>query len=253
MRGSWSDDVLNGPCEIVLCTGRRPDRAGLAFRRNVLYETPPPAPAPTRPPAVVRVADFRDRGLPVPTTPAAAAAAARGHSHPVRATVRGVRPRSTRAAETTTPPFRGPCKPVLPGGSAAAGNDDVQWSDGAGAGARRARANIPLTCDTGAACDLTGHVRRLVAARSAGTAEPFCAGAAVDPESELRAAEHAIHAYADRLDRLYRTYGAFLADGGGGPVTYRPLLTRLGLWQMLIDGRLHARISLADFDDLLCE
>jgi len=30
-------------------------------------------------------------------------------------------------------------------------------------------------------------------------------------------------------------------------------MTRLGLWQMIVDSRLHEHVSLADFDDLLCE
>lgn len=73
---------------------------------------------------------------------------------------------------------------------------------------------------------------------------------ALDLERELRAAECALESFATHLKELYRAYGAFLADG---PVAYRPLMTRLGLWQVLVDSGLHARLSLADFDDLLCE
>lgn len=107
---------------------------------------------------------------------------------------------------------------------------------------RPTRADVRLRST--AAYDLTGHVRRIV------TAECSANTAAVDLEQELAAAERALDACADGLHRLYRAYGAFLS---AGPVAYRPLMTRLGLWQMLIDANLHARVSLADFDDTLCE
>lgn len=230
MRGNWSNDVLDGPCEIVLCTGRRPGCSGLNFRRGVLYETSPLPQQPTI-----------DRSLRTRTT-------GRGRGLPTRRTRRGVQ-LSDRSAETASRSFRGPCQPGLP---VSAGNDGVRHPDGAATtDPRLVRANVPLAADKETACDLTGHVRRLAAeCLKDTTAGSSCIGAAVDPELELQAAGCAIETHADRLEALYRAYGSFLADG---TVAYRPLLTRLGLWQMLIDSCLHARISLADFDDLLCE
>ncbi|XP_025425103.1 uncharacterized protein LOC112694003 isoform X2 [Sipha flava] len=220
MRGNWSDDVLNGPCEIILRTGRRPSCSGLEFRRGVLYETSPPLPASRR------------------TT------IDRGHRIPSRTANRGVR-LSVEPVKTASQSL---CTPVFSG---SAGNDDVQQAKGAAIPSPRlVRVNVPLTADKETACDLTGHVRRLVAQCSDGTVDTSCIGVVVDPELELRDAERAIEAHADQLQALYRAYGAFLAES---TVVYRPLLTRLGLWQMLIDSYLHARISLADFDDLLCE
>ncbi|VVC24206.1 MORN motif [Cinara cedri] len=48
VHGHWTDGVLDGPCDIVLSTGRRPLYTNLTFRHNVLYGTQLP------PPAVVR-------------------------------------------------------------------------------------------------------------------------------------------------------------------------------------------------------
>lgn len=67
---------------------------------------------------------------------------------------------------------------------------------------------------------------------------------------ELESAEHAFGQYLNQIKNLYQVYGSFLADG---LVTNQPLMTRLGLWQMLIDNKLYSRISLADFDELLCK
>lgn len=225
VRGSWSDDVLDGPCKIVLGTGRLASSSGLEFRRNVLYETPTAA---TRP-----ATNSNDRKLPVPSP-------GRGGSRlPVPSPGRGGSRLSARSVETVSRSFQSLCKPL----PEVAGNDYGQKGHGI-------RANIPSVAVGAAACDLSGHVRRLAAAAAAETTMYSAGTIAIDPELELRAVELAIAVYADRLEELYRTYGAFLADG---PVAYRPLMTRLGLWQMLIDSGLHVRISLADFDDLLRE
>lgn len=104
------------------------------------------------------------------------------------------------------------------------------------------RADVQLRPTT--AYNLTGHVQRIVAAKCPANTTT------VDLEQELAATQRVLDTYADALHRLYRVYGAFLS---AGPVAYRPLMTRLGLWQMLVDANLHARVSLADFDDTLCE
>lgn len=104
------------------------------------------------------------------------------------------------------------------------------------------RTNVQLQPTT--AYNLTGHVQRIVAAKCPANTTT------VDLEQELTASQRVLDTYADALHRLYRAYGAFLS---AEPVAYRPLMTRLGLWQMLVDANLHARVSLADFDDTLCE
>lgn len=191
VHGRWTDDALDGPCDIVLSTGRRPNHIDLVFRRNVLYGTRPSAPA------VVRGASR------YPPGPAA---------H------RGRRPPA----------------------------------------ARRNKVHPGTTEPTEAmAYDLSGHVRRTSdkCANSAAQidfrrATSSTTAITTDSDTELRAAELALGSY---LGRLRDLYGAFSADGCSPVIVYRTHMTRLGLWRMLIDYGLHARVSLVDFGELLCE
>lgn len=217
VRGRWINDVLDGPCEIVLSTGKQPMYVGLSFKKNVLYGTPSPATVPS---TAGRNNNNNKYGRQAVWT------AGRG------------RPLPTGSTETAVSQFRWPCEPrplVVPGGSK---------------GQRPVRANVRLTNERPSACDLVGHVRKITGACAANSASRKGHNGPADLETELGNARIALEKYAGRLEEIYRAYGAFLADG---PVTYRPLMTRLGLWQMLVDNRLHARVSLADFDDILCK
>lgn len=214
MRGRWVDDVLDGPCEIVLSNGEQPDCVGLSFEKNVLYEKPPPL--PSKP--VGRNINNNNYGRPLAKT-----------------VVRG-RPLPTRSADTIVHRFGQPCEPRPP-----------QTVPDGRKEPRPVRANVRLTDD--GRPDLAGHVCRTTGACSANSDSAGVADG-IRSETELRNAQLALDKYADRLKEIYRAYGAFLAKG---PVTYRPLMTRLGLWQMLIDNRLYTLVSLADFDDILCE
>lgn len=129
VRGRWVDDALDGPCEIVLSNGRRPGSSGLAFRRNVLYETPPPPPAPRT-----------------------------GFRHSAWTAGRGLRPQLPTSVQTAGSAFKLPCGPrppalVVP-----------HRSNTGGPGPRLVRANVCLMdVDAGTVhVDLTGHVRRAV-------------------------------------------------------------------------------------------
>jgi len=211
IRGRWTDDALDGPCEIVLATDKASRFAGLVFRHNVLYVPPPP-------PAISRTATGRGCTVSV-------SAVGRDRARP------GAKP------ATNTVHFQHPCEPRIVRG-------------------HLVRANIRLTAaaDAWTVGDLTGHVRKMAAKCSKDVeCRSFNAVASpptMDMEPELRATALALNTHWDQLQELYRAYGTFLANG---PVAYRPTMTRLGLWQLLVDSRLHAVLSLADFDDLLCE
>lgn len=220
IRSRWVDDALDGPCVIDSYTGQTIDTPGLVFRRNVLYGPPPVPP-------VARTVG-RSRVLSVSTIV--------GRDRP----------------ETRVSQFRRPCEPRL---SFGAGSNVRSSEDGSGPGLVRVDVRLTGAADVCSTCDLTGHVRKMAAKRSENVEhgrEPGAAAAADSPNavSELRAAQSALDACSGRLDELYTAYGAFL---GNGPVACRPTMTRLGLWQILVDSRLHAVVSLADFDDLLCE
>lgn len=149
--------------------------------------------------------------------------------------------------KTTDVEFERPCEPRLP---TVAGNDDRR--SGGVFGPDRVRADIRLAAaeDGETKYDLSGHVRRTTAKFLENFGLGTKVAPAVDLDQELRAAEAVLASYSSQLEELYRAYGAFMADG---PVAYRPLMTRLGLWQVLVDSNLHASVSPADFDDLLCE
>lgn len=224
MRGRWVDDQLDGPCDIVLSNGRRPPNLGLSFYQGVLYETPSTE-------AVVR----RER------------VAKGGRRRTVTATSGG---RSDAKPATRPEPA-----PV--------------------------RVHLPVVADD-VACDLTGHAlktaARCAAAKAAKSvvAEGTVAkcmedtvskctavtvaknvGGATQPDAErltaeLAAVDIAIRAHLPRIRDLYHAYSAFLVDRPESR-TRELLMTRLGLWQLLIDHGLHVKVSLADFDDALCE
>jgi len=215
--GRWADDSLNGPCEIVLSTGRQPKASGLVFRNNVLYETPP---ATTPPTANVSL-------KPAISTPG----------------------RKRRLSYKTVTAAATDCSlSVVPGSHVR----ESYVGSRAYAAPRLVQADIRLenSADEGPTCgyDLTDHVLRMTAKFRAELNVQVTT--VVDLEPDFRDAQCALGMYDKRLEELYRAYGAFLADG---PITYRPLMTRLGLWQMIVDSRLHVHVSLADFDDLLCK
>ncbi|XP_060871406.1 radial spoke head 10 homolog B-like [Metopolophium dirhodum] len=214
--GRWVDDSLDGPCEIVLSTGRPPKASGLVFRKNVLYEPRPDTPPPANTGHRLAVSTpGRKRRLSY--KPVAAAAV----DCPLLATY-GSRVQESRDFRST-------------------------------ASARLVRADIQLVNsaegETPCDYDLTDHVLR-IADKCREDLDEVTATAGGDLETDLRDAECALSMYDERLAGLYRAYGSFLADG---PIPYRPLMTRLGLWQMIVDSRMHEHVSLADFDDLLCE
>lgn len=231
VHGRWLNDVLDGPCDIVLSTGLRPSSTGLEFHSNVLYGPAPPLPSP---PITSQV--NRGRRLPFSTK-------GRGNRR---------LPAPTVVSERQLPPvilpksssslFHSPCKPRL----AVINGNDVQSASHKNPDPQSVRVHIPLTVtDIHTAYNLTGHVQKMAAKYSEISLKP-----ALDLQLELRTVECTLKVYADRLAWMYRAYGTFLADGR---VTYQPLMIRFGLWQLLIDNQLHARISLADFDDLLCK
>lgn len=182
--------MLDGPCDIVLSTGRKPLHSNLLFRQNVLHGTQPP------PPAVVR---RTPQGLPSPAAQ-----------------------RDRRLSMTK--------------------RKDVQ-----------PRTKEPVV-ETG--YDLSGHVQRMTDKCMTGVTEyglraTTSATTVTDnSDSELRAVQFALGSYLGRLRDLYET---FSIDCGGPAIVYRTLMTRLGLWRMLMDCGLHARLSLAKFDELLCK
>lgn len=195
VHGRWTEDALDGPCNVVLSTGRRPNHTNLVFRQNVLHGTRPSAPA------VVR---GTSRYAPGPSAPAVV----RGRRLPA-ARRNKVDPVTVEPAETI-------------------------------------------------AYDLSGHVRRAsdkwctnsavqVCVRGAASASTVIAD---DSETEIRAAELALGSSLSRLRDVYR---AFSTDGGRPVIVYRTLMTRLGLWRMLVDCGLHGRVSLVDFGQSLCE
>jgi len=216
--GRWVDDSLDGPCEIVLSTGRPPKASGLVFRNNVLYETRPETPPPAN----------------------------TGHrlvaSTPGRKRRLSYKPVAATAVDCPLLAAYGSHEPRT-------GSRDFR----ATATARLVRADIQMVNsaegETPCDYDLTDHVLR-IADRCREDSDEVTASVGEVLETDLREAECALSMYDERLAELYRAYGAFLADG---PITYRPLMTRLGLWQMIVDSRLNAHVSLADFDDLLCE
>lgn len=243
IRGHWVDDVLDGPCEIILSDGRRPNYSGLRFRQNVLYGTPsPPPPMPVPVPkttfrrgrAGIRFPVVQCRRFPVPIT-------SQCHRLPV-------------AIPKSTTSFRRPCDRQITE-TAVTGNN-IRMSDDNGSNLVRADVRLTTT-DEETSYDLTGHVRKMASVRAENY--EFCdqynpchrvSAVVVDSESQIRAAESVLKTHTNHLKELYRAYGAYLANG---PIVYRPLMTRLGLWQMIINSGLHARVSLADFDDLLCK
>ncbi|KAL5242331.1 hypothetical protein ACI65C_009741 [Semiaphis heraclei] len=219
--GHWVDDALDGPCEIVLSTGRPPKASGLVFRNNVLYETRPATPPPTNTSHKHAVSTpGRKRRLSYKPVVAASVGCSLFVSSESRVQQSNIGSRAD---------FRDATK------SARLVRADIQMVDSAGEG-------------TSCGHDLTDHVLRMA---DKCREDPDAAITPVqDLETDVRDAECALSVYDERLVELYRAYGSFLADG---PIAYRPLMTRLGLWQMIIDNRLHVYTSLADFDDLLCE
>lgn len=218
--GRWVDDSLDGPCEIVLSTGRPPKASGLVFRNNVLYETRPETPSPAN----------------------------TGHrldvSKPGRKRRLSYKPVSAAAVD---------CPLLVASGSRVQESYTRSRDFRATASARLVRADIQMANsaegETPCGYDLTDHVLR-IADKCREDLDVVTAPVGGDLETDLRDAECALSMYYERLEGLYRAYGSFLADG---PIPYRPLMTRLGLWQMIVDSRLHAQVSLADFDDLLCK
>ncbi|XP_060849598.1 radial spoke head 10 homolog B-like [Rhopalosiphum padi] len=215
--GRWANDSLDGPCEIVLSTGRPPKASGLVFRDNVLYETSPETPTPTS-----------------------------SMSHKLGVSTPG---RKRRLSYKPITAISTNCQLLVASGS----HDQESSIDSRGFQAttsnRLVRADIQLADqETKCGYDLTDHVLNIAAKCKEKLG--VVTTPALNLEPDLRDAECALSVYNEHLAELYRVYGAFLADG---PITYRPLMTRLGLWQMIIDSRLHVYISLADFDDLLCE
>jgi len=210
------DDSLDGPCEIVLSTGRPPKASGLVFRNNVLYQPRPATPPPTNTGHKLAV------------------------STPGRKRRLSYKPVATVAVDC----------PLLmtPGGHV----QKPHIVSHASASARLVRADIQMVNsaegETSCGYDLTDHVLR-IADKCREDLDPAITPVG-DLETDLRDAECALSMYDERLAELYRAYGSFLADR---PIAYRPLMTRLGLWQMIVDSRLHVHLSLADFDDLLCE
>lgn len=182
--GLWMDGILDGPCNVVLDTGRQPYYTNLVFRQNVLYGTESPSPAANR--RTSRIPAYRGCRLPK-----------RNEIHQ----------RTMEHTETM-------------------------------------------------AYDLSGHVRRIADKCTEGAAQislhrADSATAVTDySEPELQAAELALGSCMDQLRNLYE---AFSADGGSPVIVYRTLMTRFGLWRMLIGCGLHAQVSLADFDELLCK
>jgi len=217
--GRWVDDSLDGPCEIVLSTGRPPKASGLVFRNNVLYEPRPETPPPAN----------------------------TGHrlavSTPGRKRRLSYKPVTTGAVD---------CPLLATYGNRVQGSRDFRDFRST-ASARLVRADIQLVNsaegETSCDYDLTDHVLR-IADKCREDLDEVTTPVGRDLETDLRDAECALSKYDERLAGLYRAYGAFLADR---PIPYRPLMTRLGLWQMIVDSRLHEHVSLADFDDLLCE
>jgi len=214
--GRWVDDSLDGPCEIVLSTGRPPKASGLVFRNNVLYETRPATPPPTNTSHKLAVSiPGRKRRLsykPVVTTSVGCSLFVSSES---RVQQSNISSRATKSARLV--------------------RADIQMVNSAGEG-------------TLCGYDLTDHVLRI--ADKCRVDLDAAITPVQDLETDLRDAECALSVYDGRLVELYRAYGSFLADG---PIAYQPLMTRLGLWQMIIDNHLHVYMSLADFDDLLCE
>ncbi|KAF0756907.1 radial spoke head 10 B-like, partial [Aphis craccivora] len=213
--GRWVNDSLNGPCEIILSTGRPPKASGLEFCNDVLYETLTATPPPTA-----------------------------NTSQKTAASIPAGRERRLSYKPVSAIPITN-CPLLVNSGNHVQGSYFDSRSFRATASTRLVRADIQLA-DQGTKCgyDLTDHVLKIA---------DMCRdelNVVNTPvlEPDLRDAELALGVYDERLAELYKAYGAFLADG---PITYRPLMTRLGLWQIIIDNRLHMHISLADFDDLL--
>lgn len=215
--GRWVNDSLDGPCEIVLSTGRPPKASGLEFRNDVLYETL----TKTLPPTANTSRKIAT------STPA-------GRE-------RRLSYKPVSAIRITN------CPLLVTSGNHVQGSYFDSHSFRATSSNRLVRADIQLT-DQGTKCgyDLTDHVLKI--ANTCRDELNMVNTPVLEPD--LRDAERALGVYDERLAELYKAYGAFLADG---PITYRPLMTRLGLWQIIIDNRLNVHISLADFDDLLCE
>lgn len=215
--GRWVNDSLDGPCEIVLSTGRPPKASGLEFCNDVLYETLTATPPPTA-----------------------------NTNQKITASTPAGRERRLSYKPVSVIPITN-CPLLVTSGSHVQRSYFDSRSFRVTASNRLVRADIQLA-DQGTKCgyDLTDHVLKIA---------DMCRdelNVVNTPvlEPDLRDAEHALSVYNERLAELYKAYGAFLADS---PITYRPLMTRLGLWQIIIDNRLHVHISLADFDDLLCE
>lgn len=203
---------------MILSTGQSPSCSGLVFRHNILFETPKPSPS-----SLTKI-----RRLPAPTITS--------------------KRRLTVQSEMKTSVFQLPCEPRLH--PVITTGNGIEKSNNNGNRPRNLiRSNFRLmTVDEGLTTyDLTCHVRKLVQANKCSENVEFDLN---DFKLELESARCAFRQYTNLLKDLYHAYGAFLADG---PITYQPLMTRLGLWQMLIDNNLHARLSLSDFDDLLCE
>lgn len=211
------NDSLDGPCKIVLSTGQPPKASGLEFYNDVLYETLTATPLPTA-----------------------------NTSQKIAASTPAGRERRLSYKPVTTIPITN-CPLLVTSRTHVQGSNFDSRSFRATASNRLVRADIQLA-DQGTKCgyDLTDHVLKIA---------DMCRdelNVVNTPvlEPVFRDAEHTLSVYDERLAELYKVYGAFLADG---PITYRPLMTRLGLWQIIIDNNLHVHISLADFDDLLCE
>jgi len=210
---------LNGLCKIVLSTGRPPKASGLVFHNNVLYETRPATPSPTYTSQKLAVSTpGRKRRLSYKPVVTKSVNGSFFDSSKSRVQESNIGSRDFRATK-----------------SARLVRADIQMVNSAGKG-------------TSYGYDLTDHVLRI--ADKCSEDLDAVSTPVRDLETDLRDAECALSVYDGRIVELYRAYGSFLADG---PITYRPLMTRLGLWQMIVDNRLHVHMSLADFDDLLCE
>lgn len=224
--GRWSDDVLSGPCKIVLLNNKSAyPSTGTVIRNTIFYASPFP----------------KSTGI-------------TGRKLFVSTVNRDRRLTAAANAKTNNSQLQYPCKPRSP----VVAEKSVQNCYDCCRRIRLVPIDLPLIAEESVKnmIDLMGHLEKMAAKRLKNDEYRFkyrpslVTGRTDDLKLEFQAAEFALETYLDRLKELYRAYGAFLADG---PVTYRPIMTRLGLWQILIDNRLHARLSLADFDNLLCE
>lgn len=189
--------------------------AGFVFQHNILYEPPTPSPPP---PAKNRRRRFMTSSV-------------------------GRAPRLLVQPETKTSVFHLTCKPQL---SIFIGDEIKKSNEVIGPGLIKANFYLK-TIDEWSTYNLNSHVLNIVSTYSE---DVKFDDLTVNLISEFESAENAFRQYLNRIKDLYQAYGTFLADG---LITYQPLMTRLGLWQMLIDNNLHAQLSLADFDDLLCK